>query len=84
MAMHGVQRLQAQAPQRQHGGGSGSQEAIDPNNLVLVASVINTTNPYMASMIEGAQALGKKLAFISIFIVGAVTYAGGSTVPEAL
>ena len=43
------------------GGGSGSQEAIDPNNLVLVASVINTTNPYMASMIEGAQALGKKL-----------------------
>lgn len=43
------------------GGGGGSQEAIDPNNLVLVASVINTTNPYMASMIEGAQALGKKL-----------------------
>ena len=27
--------------------------AIDPSNLVLVASVINTTNPYMASMIEG-------------------------------
>ncbi len=40
----------------QSGGG-----AIDPSNLVLVASVINTTNPYMASMIEGAQALGKKL-----------------------
>ena len=42
-------------------GGGGSQEAIDPRNLVLVASVINTTNPYMASMIEGAEALGKKL-----------------------
>jgi ribose transport system substrate-binding protein len=44
------------------GGGSGSsQAAIDPKDLVLVASVINTTNPYMASMIQGAQALGKKL-----------------------
>ena len=42
-------------------GGGGSQEAIDPSNLVLVASVINTTNPYMASMIEGAEALGRKL-----------------------
>jgi ribose transport system substrate-binding protein len=39
----------------------GSQAAIDPSNLVLVASVINTTNPYMASMIEGAKALGAKL-----------------------
>ena len=36
-------------------GGGGSQAAIDPNNLVLVASVINTTNPYMASMIEGRR-----------------------------
>lgn len=35
--------------------------ATDSKNIVLVASVINTTNPYMASMIEGAQALGKKL-----------------------
>ncbi len=44
------------------GTGSGSsQAAIDPKDLVLVASVINTTNPYMASMIQGAQALGKKL-----------------------
>ena len=44
------------------GSASGSsQAAIDPKNLVLVASVINTTNPYMASMIQGAQALGKKL-----------------------
>ena len=34
---------------------------VTNDNLVLVASVINTTNPYMASMIEGAQALGKKL-----------------------
>ncbi len=42
-------------------GGGGTQAPIDPSNLVLVASVINTTNPYMASMIEGAQALGKKL-----------------------
>ena len=44
------------------GGTAASQAAIDPKNLVLVASVINTTNPYMASMIQGAQALGKKLA----------------------
>ena len=28
---------------------------------VLVASVINTTNPYMASNIEGAKAMSKKL-----------------------
>lgn len=44
------------------GSGSGAaQAAIDPKDLVLVASVINTTNPYMASMIQGANALGKKL-----------------------
>lgn len=43
------------------GGASSSQAPISNDNLVLVASVINTTNPYMASMIEGAQALGKKL-----------------------
>lgn len=40
---------------------NSSQAPISNDNLVLVASVINTTNPYMASMIEGAQALGKKL-----------------------
>ncbi len=40
---------------------SGSAAPVATNNIVLVASVINTTNPYMASMIQGAQALGKKL-----------------------
>ena len=34
---------------------------IAKKDIVLVASVINTTNPYFASNIEGAQALGKKL-----------------------
>ena len=34
---------------------------IAKEDIVLVASVINTTNPYFASNIEGAQALGKKL-----------------------
>ncbi|MBM9465954.1 sugar ABC transporter substrate-binding protein [Nakamurella leprariae] len=43
------------------GGTGGSQAPIANEDLVLVASVINTTNPYMASMIEGAQALGEKL-----------------------
>lgn len=43
------------------GGASGSQPTYDKSNIVLVASVINTTNPYMASMIQGAQALSKKL-----------------------
>lgn len=38
-----------------------SQKPIDKKDIVLVASVINTTNPYMASMIEGAKALSKKL-----------------------
>ncbi len=43
------------------GSNSSSAAPIDKNNIVLVASVINTTNPYMASMIQGAQALGKNL-----------------------
>lgn len=38
-----------------------SQQPIDKEDIVLVASVINTTNPYMASMIEGAKALSEKL-----------------------
>ena len=41
--------------------GWGAQEPIAKEDLVLVASVINTTNPYMASMIEGAKALSTKL-----------------------
>lgn len=40
---------------------ASSQQPIDKKDIVLVASVINTTNPYMASMIEGAKALSKKL-----------------------
>ena len=34
---------------------------VAKKDLVIVASVINTTNPYMISNIEGAQALSKKL-----------------------
>ena len=34
---------------------------VPKEDLVLVASVINTTNPYMISNIQGAQALSKKL-----------------------
>ncbi len=34
---------------------------IAKENMVLVASVINTTNPYMISNIEGAKALSAKL-----------------------
>lgn len=42
--------------------GSGSSSGpIAKKDLVIVASVINTTNPYFASNIEGAQLLGKKL-----------------------
>jgi len=41
------------------GGASGA--AVDKSDLQIVASVINTTNPYFASNIAGAQALGKKL-----------------------
>ncbi len=39
----------------------GSSSPIAKEDIVLVASVINTTNPYMASMIQGAEALSKKL-----------------------
>jgi ribose transport system substrate-binding protein len=39
----------------------GTQQPIKKEDLVLVASVINTTNPYMASMIEGSKALSEKL-----------------------
>ena len=42
-------------------GGGGAQQPIAKEDLVLVASVINTTNPYMASMIEGARALSEEL-----------------------
>lgn len=41
--------------------GSGDQQPIAKEDIVLVASVINTTNPYMASMIEGAKALSEEL-----------------------
>jgi ribose transport system substrate-binding protein len=43
------------------GEGAGSAGPVDTSNLQIVASVINTTNPYFASNIAGAQALGKKL-----------------------
>ena len=43
------------------GSSGGTQQPIKKEDLVLVASVINTTNPYMASMIQGAQALSAKL-----------------------
>jgi ribose transport system substrate-binding protein len=39
----------------------GTQQPLKKEDLVLVASVINTTNPYMASMIEGSKALSEKL-----------------------
>ena len=45
-------------------GGSaagGGGEPVAKEDLVLVLSVINLTNPYMASMIEGAKALSKEL-----------------------
>ena len=42
-------------------GAGGAQQPIAKEDLVLVASVINTTNPYMASMIEGARALSEEL-----------------------
>ncbi|MDO9378120.1 MAG: sugar ABC transporter substrate-binding protein [Nocardioidaceae bacterium] len=38
-----------------------AQEAIPKEDIVLVASVINLTNPYMASMVEGAKALSAEL-----------------------
>lgn len=41
--------------------GAGDQGPIAKEDILLVASVINTTNPYFASNIEGAKALGKEL-----------------------
>jgi len=43
------------------GSSGGTQQPLKKEDLVLVASVINTTNPYMASMIEGSKALSAKL-----------------------
>jgi ribose transport system substrate-binding protein len=43
------------------GTGSGGSQPIAKQDIVLVASVINLTNPYMASMIEGSKALSAKL-----------------------
>ncbi len=43
-------------------GFAGTAHAeFNKDEWVLVASVINTTNPYMASNIEGAKAMSKKL-----------------------
>ena len=42
-------------------GAEAAQTPIPKEDLVMVASVINTTNPYMISNIAGAQALSKKL-----------------------
>jgi ribose transport system substrate-binding protein len=50
--------------------GSAHAAGVNPKDIVFVASVINTTNPYMASNIAGAQALGKKLG-IPVKIVDA-------------
>jgi len=36
-------------------------EGFNPDEWVIVASVINTTNPYMISNIEGAEAISKAL-----------------------
>jgi ribose transport system substrate-binding protein len=43
------------------GSSGGTQAKVSKDDLVLVLSVINLTNPYMASMIEGAKALSAKL-----------------------
>jgi ribose transport system substrate-binding protein len=40
---------------------SSSKPPIPKKNLLMVASVINTTNPYMISNIKGAKAISKKL-----------------------
>lgn len=37
------------------------EQTLSPDEWVMVVSVINTTNPYMISNIEGAQALADKL-----------------------
>ena len=42
-------------------GAAAAQQPIPKSDLVMVASVINTTNPYMISNIAGAKALSKKL-----------------------
>ncbi|QYZ69533.1 sugar ABC transporter substrate-binding protein [Neotabrizicola shimadae] len=38
-----------------------SQPTVAKEDIVLVTTVINATNPYMASWIEGSKALGEKL-----------------------
>ena len=38
-----------------------SQKTYDKSELILVTTVINATNPYFASWIEGSMALGEKL-----------------------
>lgn len=43
------------------GGDGSASKPVDKKDLVLVLSVINLTNPYMASMIEGGKALSKEL-----------------------
>ena len=44
-------------------GSSGSSQStgVNKEDIVFVASVINTTNPYFAANIAGAEALAKKL-----------------------
>lgn len=62
IAMMGIVGLTATAcTSTLEGSSSAQQEPIAKEDLVLVASVINTTNPYMASMIEGAKALSEEL-----------------------
>lgn len=43
------------------GAAGGPAQTVKKDDLVLVLSVINLTNPYMASMIDGAKALSAKL-----------------------
>lgn len=38
-----------------------SQATVAKEDIILVTTVINATNPYMASWIEGSKALGEKL-----------------------
>lgn len=38
-----------------------SQATVAKDDIILVTTVINATNPYMASWIEGSKALGEKL-----------------------
>ena len=40
---------------------SATAAPVDKKDMVMVVSVINTTNPYMISNIEGAKALSEKL-----------------------